>query len=163
MSPTTIVALLLLSALAAVSWAQSDCQGKVGAYAYDLRPLAAKLGNVDLQAYDSAQRVYYYHVCGAVRGCQTMTDSTPATCQKDSRIPAQYHDLGNKRTARFGQLLDSSEREGFTLSFTGGEEGRTSVIHYQWYVGRFNCNCEATTRSTVQSEFETFNTFYSSQ
>jgi hypothetical protein len=63
------------------------------------------------------------------------------------QLPAfQYHDLGNQKTARFGQLPNASERDGFTLSFTGGEDDRASVIHYQWYVVRFyyNSNSEAT-------------------
>jgi hypothetical protein len=138
MSPTTLAALLLLSllsALAAVSWAQSDCQGKVGAYAYDLRPLASLIGPVvDLWTTDDLNQVYIYHVCGVVSNsfCQTILDSTPATCMKDLRVPAQYHDLGNQMTAKFGQLPDASERDGFTLSFTGGEDDRASVIHYRW-------------------------------
>jgi hypothetical protein len=96
--------------------AQSDCQGKVGAYAYDLRPLAGKIGNVDLQAtYNS--NVYYYRVCGVVSSsfCQTVADDTPAVCHKDSLIPAQYHDLGSQKTAKFGQLPNANEQDGFTL------------------------------------------------
>jgi hypothetical protein len=135
MSSTTLVALLLLSVLAAVSLAESDCQGKVGAYAYDLRPLASLIGPVvDLWTTDEKNQVFIYHVCGVVSNnfCQTVTDSTPATCMKDSRVPAQYHDLGSQRTAKFGQLPDASESDGFTLSFTGGEDDRASVIHYWW-------------------------------
>jgi hypothetical protein len=53
-SATMLALALLLSLLCALAMiqvsAQSDCQGKVGAYAYDLRPLAGKIGNVDLQA-----------------------------------------------------------------------------------------------------------------
>jgi hypothetical protein len=50
-------------------------------------------------------------------------------------LPAfQYHDLGDQMTARFGQLPNASEGDGFTLSFTGGEDDRASVIHYWWYV-----------------------------
>lgn len=45
---------------------QSDCQGKVGSYAYDLTPLARRIGAVDLQATDSRGWTYYYRVCGVV-------------------------------------------------------------------------------------------------
>jgi hypothetical protein len=57
------LSLSLLCALAMVAEvsAQSDCQGNVGAYAYDLRPLAG----VGLQATDNTNQVYYYRVCVA--------------------------------------------------------------------------------------------------
>jgi hypothetical protein len=68
--------------------------------------------------------VYYYRVCGVVSSsfCQTVADDTPAVCHKDSLIPAQYHDLGSQKTAKFGQLPNANEQDGFTLSFTGGQE-----------------------------------------
>jgi hypothetical protein len=109
----------------------------VGAYAYDLSPLASKIGAVDLQATDNTNQVYYYRVCGVVSSsfCQTVTDNTPAVCQKDSRIPSEYHDSGSQKTATFGLLPGASEQDGFALSFTGGEQDRASVILYVWYVG----------------------------
>lgn len=137
-SATTLVVLLgLVCIIVMVAvLAQSDCWGKVGAYTYDLRPLAAKIGDVNLQATDSFGHAYYYCVCGVMGGsnCWTMNDSTLVMCQKDLCSPAQYHDCGNQQMAKFGQLPNASEKAGFTLSFRGGEQGCVSVIHYVWYL-----------------------------
>ncbi|ELR14771.1 uncharacterized protein ACA1_391400 [Acanthamoeba castellanii str. Neff] len=87
-----------------VASGQSDCQGKVGSYAYDLTPLARRIGAVDLQATDSRGWTYYYRVCGVVSNklCQSDDDMTPAVCQTDSRVPAHwYGDCGNQKTATF--------------------------------------------------------------
>jgi len=126
-----VLAVLALMVLAAS--AQADCKGKVGKYEYDLTALAAKIGAVDLQATDSSNQVYYYRVCGVVSSsfCQTVTDNTPAVCQKDSRIPAQYHDCGSQKTAKFQKLPSGSESSGFTLAFSGGEEDRAAMIYFK--------------------------------
>jgi hypothetical protein len=127
------LAVLALMILAASG--QSDCKGKVGNYNYDLTPLAQKLGAVDLQTQDTTGQVYYYRVCGVVSNnfCQTVDDMTPAVCQKDTRIPAEFHDCGNQKTARFQKLPSGSERDGFTLAYTGGQDGRAAMIYFKWY------------------------------
>jgi hypothetical protein len=65
--------------------------------------------------------------------CQTVNDSTPAVCQKDSRIPAAYHNLGSQMTAKFGQRPNANAQDGFILSFTNGEDDLGSTIHFVWY------------------------------
>ena len=102
---------------------------------YDLTQLAQKIGAVDLQTQDSTGQSYYYRVCGVVSNnfCQTVDDMTPAVCQKDSRIPAEFHDCGNQKTARFQKLPSGSESEGFTLAYTGGQDGRAAMIYFKWY------------------------------
>jgi hypothetical protein len=127
------LAVLALMILAASG--QSDCKGKVGKYEYDLTPLAQKLGAVDLQTQDGGNppQTYYYRVCGVVSNnfCQTVDDMTPAVCQKDTRIPAEFHDCGNQKTARFQKLPSGSDSDGFTLSYTGGQDGRASMIYFK--------------------------------
>ncbi|ELR21874.1 uncharacterized protein ACA1_029530 [Acanthamoeba castellanii str. Neff] len=118
--------------MAGAASGQSDCRGKVGGYAYDLTPLAQKLGAVDLQTQDTRSQNYYYRVCGVVSNnfCQTVDDMTPAVCQKDSRIPAEFHDLGNQKTATFSSLPNRPDDAGFTLSYSGGQDGRASKIDF---------------------------------
>jgi hypothetical protein len=112
----------------------------VGGYAYDLTPLAQKLGAVDLQTQDTRSQTYYYRVCGVVSNnfCQTVDDMTPAVCQKDTRIPAEFHDLGNQKTATFSSLPNRPDNAGFTLSYSSGEDGRASKIYFVWFVQQLN-------------------------
>jgi len=128
-----VLALVVVVVMLAGASGQSDCQGQVGDFAYDLTPLAQKLGGVDQQATDSLGQTYYYQVCGVVTNnfCQSVGDMTPAVCQKDVSSPADYHDCGNQRTASFQQLPDAADSDGFTLSFTGGEAGRASRIYFK--------------------------------
>jgi len=127
------LAVLALMILAASG--QNDCKGKVGNYNYDLTELAKKIGAVDLQTQDTNQppQTYYYRVCGVVSNnfCQTVDDMTPAVCQKDSRIPAEFHDCGNQKTARFQRLPSGGDDAGFTLSYTGGQDGRAAMIYFK--------------------------------
>src|SRR5690606_27762962 len=94
--PALLVVVVVVMMLAGAASGQTDCRGKVGNYAYDLTPLAQKLGAVDLQTQDTTGQTYYYRVCGVVSNnfCQTVDDMTPAVCQKDTRIPAEFHDCG---------------------------------------------------------------------
>ena len=122
--------------LAAAATGRNDCAGKVGDYEYDLTELAQRIGGVDLQATDPTGNTYYYRVCGVVGDnfCQTVDDLMPAVCQKDTSVqPFEYHDCGDQRTAWFGRLPGGHEYDGFTLHFTGGQEGRGANIYYQWY------------------------------
>ena len=125
----------LMVLVAAAAEGQNDCTGNVGDYEYDLTQLAQTIGGVDLQATDPAGNTYYYRVCGVVSNifCQTVQDQTPAVCQKDTRAPAEYHDCGDQSTAWFGRLPGGHEYDGFTLHFTGGQDGRGANIYYQWY------------------------------
>jgi hypothetical protein len=131
-----IVAVMMAIALVGVVVeAQTDCRGVVGAYAYDLTPLARKLGDTDLQTTDSRDQVYYYRVCGVVAAEHCDDVTTAAVCQKEGSVPnARYHYLGLPITAQFHQLPDRPESAGFALSFTGGEEDRSVVINFIWYV-----------------------------
>jgi len=52
--PGLLVVVVLM--LAGAASGQTDCRGKVGNYAYDLTPLAQKLGAVDLQTQDTTGR-----------------------------------------------------------------------------------------------------------
>jgi hypothetical protein len=128
-----VAVLAVLALMVFAASAQADCKGKVGKFEYDLSPLAAKIGAVDLQATDNTNQVYFYRVCGVVSSsfCQTVTDNTPAVCQKDSRIPAQYHDCGSQKTAKFQRLPSGSESDGFTLAFSGGEEDRAAMVYFK--------------------------------
>ncbi len=94
--------MVLLAAAAATG--QNDCGGNVGDYKYDLTELAQWIGGVDLQATDLTSNTYYYRVCGIVSEtfCQTVTDLTPAVCQKDMSVLFEYHDCGDQCTAWFG-------------------------------------------------------------
>jgi hypothetical protein len=128
--------------LAGAASGQSDCQGKVGGYAYDLTQLAQKFdyppidGAVDLQTQDNSGQTYFYRVCGVVDPtfCQTRDDPTPAVCQKDLRIPARFHDLGSQKTATFSSLPNRPDNAGFTLSYFGGQEDRAAKIYFVWCV-----------------------------
>jgi hypothetical protein len=135
--PLLFLALVVVLMMAGAASGQSDCRGKVGGYAYDLTPLAQKLGAVDLQTRDGGNppQNYYYRVCGVVSNnfCQTVDDMTPAVCQKDTRIPAEFHDCGNQKTARFQKLPSGSDADGFTLAYTGGQDGRAARIYFKWY------------------------------
>jgi hypothetical protein len=124
--------ILVVVTLMGVASGQSDCQGKVGGYAYDLTPLARRIGAVDLQATDSRGWTYYYRVCGVVSNklCQTGDDVTPAVCQTDSRVPAHwYGDCGNQKTATFSSLPSGNDNAGFTLL-----DGRAAHIYFKWYI-----------------------------
>jgi hypothetical protein len=53
--------LAVLALMVIAGSAQADCKGKVGNFEYNLSPLAAKIGAVDLQATNNAtNQVYYY-------------------------------------------------------------------------------------------------------
>ncbi|ELR24217.1 uncharacterized protein ACA1_271960, partial [Acanthamoeba castellanii str. Neff] len=85
-----LVVLVLVGLMAHAVLGGSDCQGKVGAYSYDLSPLARQLGDNDV-VLDDWGNTYFYSVCGVVSNtfCQTVDDMTPAVCQKDQRQPPQ--------------------------------------------------------------------------
>merc|ERR1712093_868519 len=132
--PLLLPALVVVLMLAGAASGQSDCRGKVGNYNYDLTQLAQKLGAVDLQTQDTNNppQTYYYRVCGVVSNnfCQTVDDMTPAVCQKDSRIPAEFHDCGNQKTATFSSLPNRPDNDGFALSYTGGQDGRAARFYF---------------------------------
>jgi hypothetical protein len=44
MSPIFLLILVVVTLMVGVASGQSDCQGKVGGYAYDLTPLARRIG-----------------------------------------------------------------------------------------------------------------------
>jgi hypothetical protein len=128
-----VVLALLVGLMALTVSGARDCQGRVGSSSYDLAPLERELRGQDVTA-SGAGNTYYYSVCGVVSNpvCQTSTDNVPAVCQRDS--VGQYHDCGSQHTARFGQLPGGGESDGFSLSFSGGQDRRTSRILFKWYI-----------------------------
>jgi hypothetical protein len=128
-----VVLALLVGLMALTASGARDCQGKVGSSSYDLAPLERELRGQDVTT-SNAGNTYYYSVCGVVSPlvCQTPTDGYPAVCQRDS--VGQYHDCGSQSTARFEQLPGGRESDGFSLTFSGGQDRRTSRILFKWYV-----------------------------
>jgi hypothetical protein len=82
------------------------CLGSVGSYQYNLTDLANYYLTADATAVDPNNNVYYFRPCQVLlnSNCQTGDDPTPAGCMKDTRRPAQYHDLGTIVSATFSQL-----------------------------------------------------------
>src|SRR5689334_16876849 len=101
MQPTSLI-LFCASFLLAIALAQGQaygglCYGAVYSNFYNLQPLAAATGGRDQSCQDTAGNTYYYRPCQplALQQCQTSTDPTPASCQKDTRKIPQYHDCGS--------------------------------------------------------------------
>lgn len=68
------------------------CEGQVGDYPYDLAPLSKATGGQDVTCFDSAGNLFFYRPCQVLQQqqCQTITDSTPAACLKDTRYFSFY-------------------------------------------------------------------------
>jgi len=108
------------------------CQGYVGGYFYDLANLSIATGGSDQTAVDVNQNTYYYRPCQplTVVACQENGDMTPGGCQRDTRRPPQYHDLGSAKSAEFSQLPDADADQGFLLTFSGGSDDRRVDIAF---------------------------------
>jgi hypothetical protein len=156
---TFVVVALLVGLMALTVSGARDCQGWVGSSFYDLAPLERELRGQDLTT-NGAGNTYFYSVCGVVStslNCQTVDDMTPAVCQRD--IVGQYLDCGSQRTARFEQLPGGGESDGFSLSFSGGRDGRESRIHFQWYISAHNTSRRQSFAATIVVLSESL-TFY---
>lgn len=73
------------------------CQGQVGNYRYNLQQLSTATGGNDVTCQDQGGNTYYYRPCQALQqqACKTISDPTPAACQKDIRKIPQFHDSGS--------------------------------------------------------------------
>jgi len=125
------VGFLMMLMLALSVSGQSDCQGKVGSTSYSLASLSGR----DMSADDTRRQRYSYKVCGSIanQACFTPTDQKPAICQTDANNPPGYHDCGSQTTAVMSALPSPyTEEQGFTLTFTGGQDGRSSKVNFIW-------------------------------
>jgi len=107
------------------------CEGQIGSSTYNLTQLAL-LFSSDATAIDQNNNVYYFRPCQVLTRteCQTLSDATPAMCQRDTRRPPQYHDCGDINSVTWSQLPSGNEDDGFLLSFSGGQEGRRGDIEF---------------------------------
>jgi uncharacterized membrane protein YgcG len=106
------------------------CKGSVGTYNYDLSKLAQAVTTYQT-CMDQNQNLYYFQPCQVLglEDCKN-TEPSPGACQRDTRRPPQYHDLGSINTAVFSQLPNANADEGFLLTYTGGEEDRLVDIQF---------------------------------
>jgi hypothetical protein len=132
-----VLAVLLAVSTPPGALAQSDCQGRLGDYYYDLSPLATYLAsNVDVSPgdYSSFSYTYAYAVCGVVPGyCETADGmNETAVCERDFDAGI-YRSCGDRSTAAFQPLPSGDLSAGFTLAFAGGAQGRQTFIEFFWY------------------------------
>jgi hypothetical protein len=132
-----VLAVLLAIATPPGASAESDCQGRLGDYNYDLSPLAAYLADsvdVSLGDYSSSSYTYAYAVCGVVPGyCETADGmEETAVCERDVDAGV-YRSCGDRSTADFQPLPSGDLSAGFVLAFAGGAQGRQTYIEFFWY------------------------------
>jgi len=132
LSTYSLFAVLLLSPTLAAFGASDDCYNTVDGFNHDLSPLSAAFGDKDASVKDAQGNTYYYRPCADVLqvGCRHGGNPKDTTiCQQDSRMTPQYHSLGT--TAKVQWVPRSGPRgSGFQLLFSGGEEGRQSIIEF---------------------------------
>jgi len=128
------LALLLLVGLLSLSVEgqiiESACKGAVGTNNYDITRLAQAF-TVDQTCIDVGNNVYFYLPCQVLKtqDCQA-TEPSPGACQRDTRRPPLYHDLGSVNTASFTKRPTAAEDAGFLLTYTGGEDDRQVDIEF---------------------------------
>jgi hypothetical protein len=106
------------------------CRGTVGNFSYDLTKLATAITQ-DQTCLDNNQNTYFFLPCQVLKTSDCAnTDPAPGACQKDTRRPPLFHDLGSVYTATFSQRPNAGPDQGFLLSYTGGEEGRRVDIEF---------------------------------
>jgi len=107
------------------------CQGQVGSIKYNLQPLSQATGGTDLSCPDQGGNTYYYRPCQPVAiNCTDYTnDTSPAVCQKDSRKLPVYHDCGSTTQVQWF-ARNTDPKSGFTILFSGGQEGRQLSIDF---------------------------------
>jgi len=108
------------------------CDGTVGSSKYSLKGLQGATGGKDITAQDQDGNTYFYRPCQVLEQelCQTIGDTKPAVCQKDTRKVAQYHDCGSTTQVSWAPRTTGTEKDGFVMSFNGGEEDRHSDIEF---------------------------------
>jgi hypothetical protein len=122
--------LVVLSHFAQGQIVDAACKGNVGTYSYDITKLAAAV-TTDQTCIDANQNLYYFRPCRVLQNedCKN-TEPSPGVCQRDTRRPPAYHDLGSITTAAFSQLPNGDAAAGFLLTYTGGEEDRLVDIQF---------------------------------
>jgi hypothetical protein len=109
---------------------EKACKSKLGNYTYDLTKLAQQVTE-DQTCTDTNQNLYYFLPCRVLTTSECAnTEPSPGACQRDTRRPPLYHDLGSINTATFSQLPDAGINEGILLTYTGGEEDRMVDIAF---------------------------------
>eukprot|EP01087_Luapelamoeba_hula_P022535 TRINITY_DN80_c0_g1_i2.p1 TRINITY_DN80_c0_g1~~TRINITY_DN80_c0_g1_i2.p1 ORF type:complete len:261 (-),score=42.12 TRINITY_DN80_c0_g1_i2:90-872(-) len=128
---TVFVFFVLLGALCAyASAANTNCAGCVDGKCFDLKKLKDVVGG-EMSCRDPALNTYFYQVCGvSSQNCRTAADQTPAICQRDTRMPPEYHDCGNANKFNWKRRTTNDGKEGFLLEFTGGSEDRKIDIDF---------------------------------
>lgn len=123
MRPFVVVVLVGLMALA-VS-AQNDCKGQVGAYSYDLNPLARRLGTTLLRT-DYNGGAFMYSVC-----------HDPAIVTLWDPVIVSWL----RANASIKPLASGNDAEGFTLYIPNGQDANQIVLNplvltilFIWYL-----------------------------
>jgi hypothetical protein len=129
-----VVTLVGLMALAG-SGCEIDCQGQVGAYSYDLAPLAQRLGTTVLRTrYNGG--VFSYSVCDDQAGCADYYDNKGTVCLWGP-VPVRWFRVH----ASIKPLVSGNDAEGFTLYIPNGQDANQIVsnplvltISFIWYL-----------------------------
>jgi hypothetical protein len=129
-----LLVVILVVGLALMVSAQNDCKGQVGAYSYDLTPLAQKLGTALLRADAGDLGVFWYSVCAAQTPCVSAYDTRATVCLFTSS-PTMWWRVN----ARFKPLASGNDAKGFTLYIPNGYGGdpnphRGVAISFIWYL-----------------------------
>jgi len=107
------------------------CTGTVGKFKYDLSGLSSATGGNDVTCQDKAGNTYYYRPCQPlkIQQCNTISDTSPAACQKDTRKVPLYHDCGSVNQVGWSPR-SAGQDKGFFMQFNGGEEDRRLNVEF---------------------------------